>query len=85
MMVDCGPEGRIFLSVPHTHDRFYFFFFFFFFFFFAYLSFLKVVFDNAVTSIADAQHIMMTTPWRLVTSLRIVTSTLTMRSYTIRV
>ena len=23
VMSDCGPEGMIFLSIPHTHDRFF--------------------------------------------------------------
>ena len=40
--------------------------------------FWKWVFDNAVTLIADICHIVMTIPWRLVTSLLSVTSTLTM-------
>ena len=69
-MSDCDPEGRIFLSVPHTsHYRFFFLHTF---------HFWKWVFDNAVTSFADVCHIMMTIPWHLVTSLRSVTSTLTM-------
>ena len=68
-MSDCDPEGRIFLFVPHTHYRFFFLHTF---------HFWKWVFDNAVTSFADVCHIVMTIPWRLVTSLRSVTSTLTM-------
>ena len=62
-------RGTDFLYVPHTHDRFFFLHIF---------HFWKSVFDNAVTSIADVRHIVMTIPWRLVMSLRSVTSTLTM-------
>ena len=68
-MSDCNPEGRIFLSVPHTNDRFFFLHTF---------HFWKTVFDNAVTSIADVRHIVMTITWRLLTSLGLVTSALTM-------
>ena len=69
VMSDCDPEGRIFLSLPHTHDRF---------FFLHTIHFWKWVFDTAVTSIADVHHTVTTIPWRLVTSLRLVTSTLMM-------
>ena len=68
-MLDCKTEGWIFPSVPHTHDRFFFLHTF---------LFWKWVFDNAVTSIANARHIVMTIPWCLMTSLRSVTSVLTM-------
>ena len=44
VMSDCDPEGRVFLSVPYTHDRF---------FFLQTFHFWKRVFDNAVTLIAD--------------------------------
>ena len=58
-------EGRIFLSIPHTHDRF---------FFLSHRSFLNVDFFNkAVTSIADIRHIVMTLLWRFMTSLSSVT------------
>ena len=62
-------RGRTFLSVPHTHDSFLFLHTF---------HFWKWVFDNAVTSIVDVRHIVMTIPWRLVASLRSVTSTFIM-------
>ena len=67
--VKTDPKGWTFLSVPHNHDGFFFLHTF---------HFWKWVFDNAVTSIADARHTVMTLPWRLLTSLRTVTSTLTM-------
>ena len=69
MMSDCDPEGWIFLSAPNTYDTFFFLHTF---------HFRKWVFDNAVSSIADVHHIVMTIPWRLVTSFRSLTSTLTM-------
>ena len=48
MVSDCDPEGRIFLSVPHTHDGLFFFC----------ISFIciKWVFDNSVTTTADVRH-----------------------------
>ena len=69
---DCSPEGRIFLFIPHIHDRFFFLHTF---------HFWNWAFDNAVTSIADVLHIVMTIPWRLVTSFRSLTLTLTMTSW----
>ena len=58
-MPDCDPERRLFLSAPRTHNRFFFLHAF---------HFRKRVFDNAVISIADVHDIVMTIPWRLVTS-----------------
>ena len=68
-MSDCDPEGQIFLYLPHTRDKFFFVHTF---------HFWNWVFDNAATSIAEVNHIVITVPWRLVTSLHSVTSTLTM-------
>ena len=69
VMSDCDPQGRIFfLSTLHTQDGFLFLHTF---------HFWKWGFDNSVTSIADAHHIVMTIPWRLVTPLRSVTLTWT--------
>ena len=47
-MPDCGPEERIFLSTPSTHDRF---------FFLRTFHFWTRIFNNTVTSIADVRHI----------------------------
>ena len=69
VMQDCHPKGLIFLSIAHTHDRFFFLHTF---------HFWMRIFDNAITSIADVRHIVMTILWRLVTLLCLVTSTLTM-------
>ena len=66
-MPDSDREGRIFLSTPYTYDSF----------FLAHFSFLNVdSFSNAVTSIADVGHIVVTLLCRLMTSLRSVTVTL---------
>ena len=69
-MPDCDLDGRIFLFAPHTHNRFFILHTF---------HFWKWVFENAVTSIADVHHIVMTIPWRLVTSFPSVTSNLTIQ------
>ena len=68
VMSDCDPKGWIFLSAPNIYERFFFLHTF---------HFRKWVFDNAVTSIADVNHIVMTIQWRLVTSFLSVTSNLT--------
>ena len=63
MIPECDREGRNFLSTPNTHDRF---------FFLNTFHFLTDVFNNAVTSIADVRHFVMTLLLRLMTSLRTV-------------
>ena len=61
--------GTDFSVCPSHHGRFFFLHTF---------HFWKWVFDNAVTSIADVHHILMTIQWHLVTSLHSVISVLTM-------
>ena len=68
-MPDSDREGRIFLSIRHTHDRL-----------FSCTPFIseRRVFDNAVTSIADVRYIVITLLWRLMALiLRSVTLTFT--------
>ena len=60
-----APYQELWLSVPHTLDRFFFLHNF---------DFWKWIFDNAVTSIADVCHIV----WRLLMSLHSVMSPLKM-------
>ena len=68
-MPDCNREGRIFLSVLHTYDRF----------FFLAPTFIseRRFFNNAVTSIVDVRHIVMAWQWRLMMSLCSATYILT--------
>ena len=61
---DCDNEGRILLSTPHTHDRFFFLHIF--------IS-ERSFFNNAVISIVDVRHIVMALLWLLMTSFRSVT------------
>ena len=60
-VLPCVICSCVFQSVSHTHDRIFFFL--------QTFHFWKWGFANAVTSIADVCHVVMTIQWRLVTSL----------------
>ena len=71
MMPDCDPEGRIFQSthIPMKDT-------------FSYTPFISDFVNNTETSVDNVRHIIMTLPWRLVTALHSLTSTLTMACVT---
>ena len=61
VMPECDPKRRIFLSTPHSHDRL---------FLHTFYTWTYIFLSNALLSIADVRHIVMTLLWRLMTSLR---------------